>query len=90
MTSTGDGKDDLVVLGKNATYLVYQQNDGKPAAPRRLMNTSEKLGLAQIDDLDGDGRHDLCYLANGRSRPRALFAAAGRRRANLVPSSGSS
>jgi hypothetical protein len=57
-----DGRDDLVVLGKHDTYLVYQNSDGQLAAPRRLMNTTEKLGLAQIADVDGDGRNDLCYL----------------------------
>src|SRR4029079_15449819 len=31
---------------------------------RSLMNTSEKLGLAQIADVDGDGRNDLCYLSS--------------------------
>src|SRR6185369_11938711 len=57
-----DGRDDLVVLGKHDTYLVYQNAEGQFAAPRRLMNTTEKLGLAQIADVDGDGRNDLCYL----------------------------
>jgi len=59
----GDGKDDLAVLGKHDTYLVYQQAGGELAAPTRLMNTGENLGLAQIADLDGDGRNDLCYLS---------------------------
>ena len=58
-----DGKHDLAVLGKNEIYLIYQQPDGKLAPPKRLMNTSEKLALLQIADLDGDGRNDLCYLA---------------------------
>lgn len=57
-----DGRDDLVVLGKHDTYLVYQTADNQLAPPRRLMNTTEKLGLAQVTDVDGDGRNDLCYL----------------------------
>ncbi len=35
----------------------------RPATPTTLMNTSEKLTLAQVADLDGDGRKDLCYVA---------------------------
>jgi hypothetical protein len=58
----GDGKDDVAVLGKHDTYLLYQQA-AELAAPTRLMNTGENLGLAQIADLDGDGRNDLCYLS---------------------------
>ncbi len=66
----GDGKDDLAVLGKHDTYLLYQQAGGELAAPTRLMNTGENLGLAQIADLDGDGRNDLCYLSSSdQDRP---------------------
>ena len=59
----GDKLDDLVLLGKNETY-VLTQRDGSLAAPETLMNTSDKLALAHIGDLDGDGRNDLCYLTN--------------------------
>lgn len=65
-----DGKDDLAVLGKHDTYLIYQEAGGELAAPARLMNTGEALGLLQISDLDGDGRNDLCYLSNSdQERP---------------------
>ena len=69
----GNGLDDLVILGKHETILLYQTEKGVLAAPRRLMNTSDKLGLAQIADLDGDGRLDLCYLA-GEGLNRVLGA----------------
>jgi hypothetical protein len=59
----GDGKDDVVVLGKHDTYILYQKAGGEMAAPTRLMNTGENLELAQIADVDGDGRNDLCYLS---------------------------
>lgn len=68
-----DGKDDLVALGRYESYLLYQQADGTLGTPKRLLNTSEKLGLAQIADLDGDGRNDLCYLA-GEGQTRSLCA----------------
>jgi hypothetical protein len=63
----GDGKDDLAVLGKHDTYLLYQQAGGELTAPVRLMNTGENLDIAQIADLDGDGRNDLCYLSKSDS-----------------------
>lgn len=69
----GNGLDDLVILGKHETILLYQTSGGVLAAPKRLMNTSDKLGLAQIADLDGDGRQDLCYLA-GEGLNRVLGA----------------
>ena len=59
-----DGRDDIAVLGLTQTYLLYQQKDGKLAAPESLFNTSQRLTLGQIADLDGDGRKDLCYLSN--------------------------
>ncbi len=68
-----NGLDDLVILGKHETILLYQTARGVLATPKRLMNTSDKLGLAQIADLDGDGRLDLCYLA-GEGLNRVLGA----------------
>jgi hypothetical protein len=84
MMSSGDlnhdGKDDLVILGKSFTFLLYQK-EGELQIPERLMNTSDKLGLIQIGDLDGDGRTDLSYLANddtGRSLCARFQTASGR------------
>ncbi len=59
-----DKRDDIAVLGLNQTYLLYQQKDGKLAAPESLFNTSQRMTLGQIADLDGDGRKDLCYLSH--------------------------
>ena len=57
-----DGKDDVAVLGKTVTWLLYQK-EGKLSAPTRLMNTSGKLSILIPADVDGDGRTDLCYLS---------------------------
>ena len=66
-----NGLDDLAILGKHETILFMQTAKGVLAEPKKLMNTSDKLGLAQIADLDGDGRNDLCYLA-GEGLTRSL------------------
>ncbi|MCA9041287.1 MAG: VCBS repeat-containing protein [Planctomycetaceae bacterium] len=68
-----DGRDDLVVLGKNATFVYYQQPEKGLVSPLEIMNTSEKLSIAQIADVNGDGLNDLCYSA-GNDRTRFLAA----------------
>jgi hypothetical protein len=67
----GDQKDDVVVVGKHETYLIFQGADGQMAPPTKLLNSSENVGLVQIADVDGDGRNDLCYL-NQDDQERAL------------------
>lgn len=80
----GNGLDDLVILGKHETVMLYQNTKGVLAAPKRLMNTSDRLGLAQIADLDGDGRQDLCYLA-GDGLSRVLGARLQQQNGQLGP-----
>ncbi len=59
-----DKRDDIVVLGKDATYVIYQNDKGEMQTPQPLINTSAQLSMVQVADLNGDGRNDLCYLAN--------------------------
>jgi len=66
-----DRRDDLVLLGKNEITVLPQQDNSTFGPMTRLLNTSEKLGLAQIADLNGDERADLCYLA-GEGNTRGL------------------
>ncbi|MGH7201418.1 MAG: FG-GAP repeat domain-containing protein, partial [Planctomycetaceae bacterium] len=79
-----DQRDDLVVLGTDETTVLYQQADGTLEAPVKLMNTSSQLGLAQIADLDGDGRSDLCYVA-GEGQDRSVCARLQRPDGRLGP-----
>jgi hypothetical protein len=62
-----DKRTDLVILGKDVTYLVWQNEKGEMETPERLINTSSQLSMIQIADLNGDGRNDLCYLASDGS-----------------------
>ncbi len=59
-----DRRDDIVVLGKNVTYVVLQSDKGEMQTPQSLINTSPQLSMVQVADLNGDGRNDICYLAN--------------------------
>ena len=80
-----DEKDDLAILGKTNTYIAYQQAGGGLAKPTPLMNTSDKLGLLQIGDVDGDGRNDLCYLADDGNSDRSVCARLQRGDGRLGP-----
>ena len=59
-----DHRDDIVVLGKDVTYVVRQNDKGEMQTPQSLINTSPQLSMVQVADLNGDGRSDICYLAN--------------------------
>jgi len=58
-----DALADIAVLGKKSTYVLYQQKDGTLATPVEFRNTGADLGLGMVQDLDGNGRNDLFYLA---------------------------
>ncbi len=69
----GDGKDDLVILGRQQTYVFLQQPKGGPDDADHPDEHVRKAALAQVADLDGDGRKDLCYVA-GEGQDRTLCA----------------
>lgn len=65
----GDQLPDIAVLGKDVTYLVYQNDKGTMDAPEPLINTSNQLSLLAVADVNGDGKMDLTYQASdGASR----------------------
>ncbi len=76
-----DGRTDIVVTGKDVTWVIFQADNGTMRAPESLLNTSERPGLVQVDDLNGDGRDDLSYVvgeANSRSVAVRLQTPEGR------------
>lgn len=60
----GDRRHDIVVLAENVTYVLYQNDKGVLESPKSLINTSSQLSMVQVADINGDGRNDLCYVAN--------------------------
>ncbi len=70
-----DERSDIIVVGKGVTYVLYQGPAERMAAPVRLMNTSSKLGMARIADLDGDGRNDFSYVASEQDESSQFFCA---------------
>ncbi|MCA9109228.1 MAG: VCBS repeat-containing protein, partial [Planctomycetaceae bacterium] len=79
-----DGRDDIAVLGKQVTYVIHQTEPGEFATPVVIRNTAERVGLAMIGDLDGDGRNDLFYMA-GDGDERSASARLQNESGNLGP-----
>ncbi|WP_417385666.1 FG-GAP repeat domain-containing protein [Gimesia sp.] len=79
-----DQKTDLIVLGTNHTYVILQDQKGELKTPRSILNTSPKLGLAAIADLNGDGRNDFTY-ATRDGKDQMLCARLQKPDGNLGP-----
>ncbi|QDU40746.1 FG-GAP repeat protein [Maioricimonas rarisocia] len=79
-----DGRDDLAVLGKETTYLLYQGEEGRMKSPVEVRNTSERLSIAMIRDINGDGLNDLMYLARDVDKQK-ICARLQRRDGRLGP-----
>ncbi len=73
-----DGRDDLVLAGKEELVLIYQRQKGKLGEPERLPHTLDNPRMVKAVDLDGDGVDDLVLLNGGNDDPiRVRFSAAG-------------
>lgn len=59
-----DQQDDLAVLGRKETFVFLKLTEKELPHPLKLMNTNDRPGLLQIQDLNGDGRNDMSYLTN--------------------------
>lgn len=59
-----DQQDDLAILGRKETFVFLNLNEREFPQPVKLMNTNERPGLLQIQDLNGDERKDLSYLTH--------------------------
>jgi hypothetical protein len=64
----GDGRDDLVLAGRDTLYVIRQQDDGSLAEPVKYPTMSQTLAV-HIGDLNGDGRADLILITADSDRP---------------------
>ena len=58
----GDGRCDLVVLGREVTYFFEQNEEGRLEQPRKLPNGTKDAGSFEVVDLNQDGHNDLLYV----------------------------
>jgi len=58
----GDGRTDVLVLGRRKTQLFLQGADGKLAEAPELLNATASPDGFALTDLDGDGKNDLLYV----------------------------
>ncbi len=66
---TGDGLNDIVLLGDSgAAYLFQQQADHTLAEPQKIAYSGTPHAV-QIVDVDGDGRNDLLFVDFDSSAP---------------------
>jgi hypothetical protein len=64
-----DGKNDVVVLGKETTYFFKQTDKGRLEEALKLPNAQKDPGALYVCELDGDGRVDLVYVVPGTEWP---------------------
>jgi hypothetical protein len=63
-----DGKKDLIVVGRDAIYLVLQKKDGSLGEPVKYPAAARIIG-AEVGDLTGDGINDLLMVTDDAERP---------------------
>ena len=60
----GNGRNDLVMLGKKELAVFYQDEKGELGAPGRYALSDENCYGLEVCDVNGDGRPDLVYLSS--------------------------
>ncbi len=63
-----DGRMDLIIVSRDAVYIVLQKQDGSLAEPVKFASAAKILG-ADAGDLNGDGRCDLVIVTDEREKP---------------------
>jgi hypothetical protein len=63
-----NGTKDLILVSRDAIYIVLQKTDGALAEPAKYASASRILGV-DVADLNGDGINDLATLTDDQERP---------------------
>jgi len=63
-----DGKKDLLVVGRDAIYVVLQKKDGSLGEPVKYPAAARIIG-AEVGDLTGNGINDLLLVTDDAERP---------------------
>ena len=64
-----DGLNDVVFLGTESLYLVYQQKNGRLDSPKRFPLSEGGASLVRIVDFDANGTNDVVYLSKDDDFP---------------------
>jgi len=63
-----DGKKDLIVVGRDAVYILLQKKDGSLGEPVKYPAAARIIG-AEVGDLTGNGINDLLLVTDDAERP---------------------
>jgi FG-GAP-like repeat len=63
-----DGKKDLIVVGRDAIYILLQKKDGSLGDPVKYPSEARIIG-AEVGDLTGNGINDLLMVTDDAERP---------------------
>ncbi|MGA2070826.1 MAG: VCBS repeat-containing protein [Sedimentisphaerales bacterium] len=77
-----DGKKDLLVVGRDAIYVVLQKKDGTLGEPVKYPSTARIIGV-EVGDLTGDGINDLLIVTDDAERP--IHVRLGQKNGQLGP-----
>jgi len=63
-----DGKKDLLVVARDAIYVVLQKKDGTLGEPVKYPSAARIIGV-EVGDISGDGINDLLIVTDDAERP---------------------
>jgi hypothetical protein len=63
-----DGRKDLIVVGRDAIYVLLQKKDGSLGEPVKYPAAARIIG-AEVGDLTGNGINDLLLITDDAERP---------------------
>lgn len=77
-----DGRKDLIVVGRDAIYVLLQKKDGSLGEPVKYPAAARIIG-AEVGDLTGNGINDLLLITDDAERP--IHVRLGQKNGQLGP-----